>query len=1139
MKGMIEWCVRNPVAANLLMVVILVSGLLSVGLDGLMAADEEVGINFPRLGMLVFAGLVSAWFLNRIRRRSPSGQQESKTSPSFGHWIFGVSVLLMVLVWATGQSTASWSWGHPILPEGKIRKEILPEFDSQLVSIRVPYPGASPREVEDAICLRVEESLQGLEGIKKILSIAHENGGEIQVELLPEENVDRRVADIKARVDAIDEFPDLVEKPVTAEVIARHHVINVAISGELPESTLRSLAERVQEDLQSINGITEVELANVRDYEISILVSEETLQRYQLSFDEISQAVRSFSMDLPGGVLHARNRELLVRAEGQARSGSQFSDIPIRAQEDGRWIRLADVAEIRDGFAETGQSARFDGKASALVKVFRVGDQSAIEISREVRAYLARMAPSWPPGVQMTPWQDYSLYLQGRMDLMMRNGKAGLVLVFLVLALFLRFRLAFWTTLGIPVSFLGTLWLMPYLGITINMISLFAFIVVLGIVVDDAIVVAEHIHTRQHQGVPGGRGAILGTQEMAVPVIFAVMTTIAAFVPLIDVEGNTGKVMKVIPLVVIPTLAFSLIESLFILPAHLRNLGPSQHGGRGVLGLWQRMHRRFLLGVDRFTRSVYRPLLFHALRCRYLTLSIGFAMVTITLGFVMGGWIRFFFFPPVEDDNIAAMVEMPLGTPAETTARAVRQLEEGAFRVREKLAREDGNMPSPFQHFMASIGQQPFRSEQSREPGSVGRQYLGDHLGEVHIELTASEKRTRSSNALAALWREEVSVIPGATLLRFSSAVFTTGEALNIQLSGSSLEDLQLEAEELKKALAQFPGVFDISDSFRPGKPELLIRPKARAIQEGLTLREMARQVRQALHGTELQTFQRGRDEVTVQLRYPRRQREELADLNQLHLRLPNGKSLPFSMVADLEWRNGLSNITRVDRRRVIHVTADVDAQRGEPSLILEKLEETFFPGMKQRHPGISVRYEGSRREQSETIQGLIRGFIVILISVFALLAIPFRSYIQPAIVMAAIPFGLVGAVWGHVIMGLDITIISGFGIVALAGVVVNDSLVMVDYVNRTRERGVPLLLSVRKSGVARFRPILLTSLTTFAGLTPLLMEKSVQAKFLVPMAVSLGFGVLFATLITLFLVPCLYLILEDLKKTTARLFGH
>ncbi len=1015
-----------------------------------------------------------------------------------------------------------------------LKIEVFPEFSSELITVSVVYPGAAPEEVEEAVCVRIEEKIQGLEGIKRITSNAQENLGSVTVELLPGVDVRKTLDDIKSRVDAIDTFPDETETPVAREVVNRRQVINVAVSGDADEATLKVLGERVRDEIAALPGITQVELANARPYEISVEVSEEALRRYGLTFDEVARAVRLSSLDLPGGAIRSEGGEILLRTKGQAYRGADFEALVLRSLPDGANLRLGQVATVVDGFAETDQAARFDGKPSVLVQVFRVGDQDALEIAEKVKAYVAEEGVRLPEGISLTVWGDFSRILRSRLDLMVRNGRAGFILVFIALTLFLRLRLAFWVALGIPISFLGAIWLMPGMGASINLISLFAFIVVLGIVVDDAIIVGENIYRHFQQGKRGLRAAVEGAQEVAVPVIFAVLTSIAAFSPLLMAPGNTGKIMKLIPQIVIATLIFSLVESMLILPAHLahsRMNGPTA-SSRGIWALWSRIQDRFSKGLRGITDQAYRPFLELALRWRYLTIAIGVSTLLITGGLVFGGRIKFLFFPNVDADNVVALLTMPRGTPAEQTAGAVSRLEATTKQLQDELEAEKGKRL--FRHVLASVGEQPFLAAQRQNAGK-NASFTGAHLGEVNIELVPSEIRGLTSPEIARRWRELTGPIPEAQDLSFTASLFSVGDAINVQLYGPGYTELRQVADKLKSRLEEYPGVIDIADTFRPGKQEIKLTLKRSAENFGLTLSDLARQVRQAFYGEEAQRIQRGRDDIKVMVRYPARERRSIGNLEEMRVRTPDGGEVPFSVAAEADMGRGFASIQRADRQRVVNVTADVDKSKANANEILSDLTANVLPDLLGDHPRVRYTLEGEQREQSDTMGGLLKGFLIALIVIYILLAIPFKSYLQPIIVMTAIPFGLVGAVWGHLIMGLDLTILSLFGLVALSGVVVNDSLVMVDFINRARAGGGKSLSeAIREAGAARFRPILLTSLTTFLGLSPLLLEKSLQAQFLIPMAVSLGFGVLFSTFITLILVPVSYSILEDLKRIAA-----
>lgn len=1016
---------------------------------------------------------------------------------------------------------------------GSIKREVFPEVESGMISINVEYLGAAPEEVEEGICIRVEEAIQGLEGIKQITSTAREGNGSIMVKLLPNANSMTVLDEVKTRVDAIDTFPEEAEKPVIQEIMIRKQVINIALAGDLEEAALKRLGEGVRDELVTLPDITQVELGNVRPYEVSIEVSEQSMRQYGMSFDEVANAVRRSSLDLPGGSVKTEGGEILLRTKGQAYSGEDFGNILLRTRRDGTQLYLRDVANVVDGFAETDKEGRFDGMSSVLIQVFRVGDQNALDVAEAVYEFVDQMKARLPEGILITTWQDDSSYLKSRQQLLAKNGLYGLLLVFLTLALFLRLNLALWVSFGLAVSFLGTLWVMPWIGVSINLLSLFAFILVLGIVVDDAIIVSENIHSHQEREDDKTGAAIRGAQEVSTPVIFAVLTTVAAFIPLLMVPGSTGKIMKVIPAVVVPTLLFSLIESLLVLPNHLSHWRERRDkSGKLVKNAWERFQSRFTRRLDWFIQTLYQPSLAVALQWRYLTVAVAIGIMMVTMGLVGGGWIKFQFFPPVQGDNMAAILTMPLGTPAKVTRKAIEKIEASALELRNQIdggQNEEGG--SVFRHILSSVGQQPFNKTQQEGAGNFVADFSSAHLGEVHIELQASEMREGSSSIeLANQWREMTGDVPGATELLFTASIFSSGEAINLQLVGSDFDRLREAADALKKKLRSYTGVIDVADSFRDGKREVKLGIKPVAEGLGLTQMDLGRQVRQAFYGEEAQRIQRGRDEVRVMVRYPKEERRSLGDLEDMRIRTALGNEVPFHEVADVEIGRGFSSIKRVDRSRAINVTADIDVSLANANEVIANLETTFLSTLTKDYPGVFFTWEGEQREQQETIEGMLSGYPLALLIIYALLAVPFRSYLQPLIVMSAIPFGLVGAIWGHVIMGMDLTILSMFGIVALSGVVVNDNLVMVVYINRFRDRGGKLADAVRQAGVARFRPIILTSLTTFVGLIPLILEKSVQAKFLIPMATSLAFGVLFATSISLLLVPAGYLVLEDFK---------
>ena len=1031
-----------------------------------------------------------------------------------------VANLLMMVIIALG-----------LIGVSGVNQEVFPTFEAELISVAVPYRGAAPEEVEEAVCVRIEEAIQGLEGVKRMTSTAAEGAGSVLIEVETGYDIRELLDDIKARVDAISTFPLETEKPVVQELVPRLQVINVSLYGDTDELTLKRLGEQVRDDLTALPEISQADLKSVRPYEISIEVSEDALRRHGITFDEVTQAVRRSSLDMPGGSVKAESGEILLRTKGQAYSGEEFEDLTLLTRADGSRLRLADVARVVDGFEETDQQSRFDGQPTVMIQVYRVGDEDTPDVAAAVHRFVAQVRPTLPPGISIATWQDSSVMLGERRDLLVRNGMNGLILVFIVLTLFLRMRLAMWVVIGIPVAFLGAFATMPYTGITINMMTLFAFILVLGIVVDDAIIVAERIHFRQDQGDRGLKGAILGTQEVALPVIFGVLTTMVAFSPFMMVPGLIGNFTRAIPLIVIPVLAFSVIESQLVLPYHLsHHKEPRIRKKTLLIRAWDGFFTGFGRAVDWFIQSVYRPVLEFALGWRYLTAALGISSLFLAAGLIQGGVVEFVFFPQMDSDNVVVKLTMPQDTPSEVTASAVESIESTVLELGADLAGQHGY--PLFTHVLASVGEQP---SSNAGPGNPGIAPSRSYLGEVNIELVSGEGRPYSSAQITTMLRERLDPIPGAVELELvSNLMGGAGKPIDFQMAGPDIDELRVVAADIRARLAEYPGVIDITDSFRGGKPEieLALRPSAESL--GLSLEDLGRQVRQGFFGEEAQRIQRGRDDVRVMVRYPKEERQSLGYLDNMRIRTPDGAQVPFLTVADVTFGRGFSSITRVDRRRAINVSAGVDEEMANANAILFDFQARHMPDVLADHPNVTYSLEGEQRMQGEFMEGLTRGFLVALFVIFVLMAIPFKSYSQPLIVMSAVPFGLVGAVFGHAILGMTMNFMSMMGMVAVAGVVVNDSLVLVHFINRARKAGKSLIHSVRDSGVMRFRPILLTSLTTAAGVTPLMLETSLQAQFLIPMAVSLASGVLFATLITLALVPALYLILEDIKN----LFG-
>jgi multidrug efflux pump subunit AcrB len=1068
---------------------------------------------------------------------------------AFGNWSIKNTVtvnLVMVFVIVAGLVTVM-----------KMRREMMPQFALDMIVVSVDYPGSSPEEVEEGICIKIEEQIEGIEGIDRIISTAREGNGEVVVELESGTDVPKVLDEIKAEVDRIDTFPDEVEEPLVLEIINRDPTIYIAAYGDVAERDLRQAAEKIREDLldprivsqmevESRTGqgffsaikfrqpevITQIELVGVRDYEIAVEVSEDNLRRYGLSFDQVVSAVQTGSIDLPGGKIKTAQGEILVRSKGQLYVGKEFEAIPLITLADGTVVRLGQVANVIDGFTDVDIKARFNGKPAAVVRISRTSEQDIIEIANIARNYVAAHNDKFNKDIDLAIWGDLSVLVRDRIDLMLRNGFQGITLVFIALALFLNFRLAFWVAIGIPISFMGAFLVLNAFGQTVNMISLFAFIMTLGILVDDAIIVGENIYTHYNRGKSPSAAVIDGLKEVGGPVVMAVSTTVVAFMPLMFIAGIMGKFIAVMPMAVIIILIVSLGEALVILPAHLNHALKQSERRRAKLDSWHERLRKRIEGRLQFTiQRLYTPAINYVVKNRYFTLSIGIGVLIISLGIVAGGYVPFVFFPKGESDWLIAEINYPLGTPVDITEATVQHLETNAFELNtafSEFSEENGDL---VQNTFALVGLIPRRDWKPPQ--------IGSHVGEVWVELVTSGERPEiSTNEILNRWRSQVGELPGIERLAF----FTleggpAGNAIEIQLNGDDFNQLSLAADELKNEIETYPGTYDISDNFRPGKQEKKLRVKEGARSIGVTMRGLARQVRQAFYGEEALRIQRGRDDVKVMVRYADQQRSSLSGFDEMRIRTSAGQEIPIEEVADIAHGRAYSTINRVDRKRTVTVISDIDETTANASQIVADLKANFLPKLIERYPGVSFDLEGQAKRTGESIDSLKSGYLLAMMGIFLLLASQFRSYIQPVIIMMAIPFGLIGAVFGHLLMGMEFTIISIFGIVALSGIVVNDALILIDFINRAVRSGADIEAAVVESGKARFRPVLLTSITTIAGLLPILLETSFQAQFLIPMAISICFGLLAATLLTLLFVPALYLIVRDVRNSVVARF--
>lgn len=1018
--------------------------------------------------------------------------------------------LLMIFMLATGVLNAF------IIPV-----EVFPELSLDTITVEVEYLGASPAEIEESILQRIEERVEGIDGIQDITATAIENRGTVSIELAIGEDVSSKLDEIKAEVDRITTFPAGAEKPEVREVSNRQRVIEIAIVGDIGEHALKELANKVKDDLTLTDAISLVEVGSVRDYEVSIEVDNATLRAYDLSLPELARIVRQESLDLPGGEIESANEDVVLRTLGRNYDRKDFNEIVVLTGRNGAQVKLGDIATVDDGFRDQDLISTFDGKPAAFVKVFRTGDEQVLSVVEAVDAYLIdELAPLLPPDTSAIVWRNDAEELKSRLNLLLKNGALGLVLVIITLTLFLDIRLAFWTSLGIMVAFIAAIGVINGLDNTINQIALFGFILAIGIVVDDAIVIGENIYTANLRGDSPLEAAIKGAQRVSVPVLFAVATTIAAFSPLLMVPGTGGKFLGQMPTVVIILLLLSLAEAMLILPYHLshQNFGaPAKPGS--LLSRVQVVQETFSGALKRFVEGPLNRALVFVTGHPWVIVCTALAMIIISFGFVAGGYVKVQFFPVVEGRYVTATLELKPGTPLEQTeAVAERILAVGREVEAEFQSRLPEDSPSLVTAVYVLVGSQDFAA-----PPFGGVSILPDaNKASVVLELLDPELRPFAAQEFQDRWREAVGTPIGVRRLFFSSQLFNLGEPVQTEISAASPDALSQAVVAIEEELLKISGVFDVRNDLDEGKREIELRLKPQARVYGLTLDSLAQQVRAAFFGAESLRVQRGREEVRVYVRLPKDERNSIADLLDYRVQIPGSGFVPLGVVADLKEGLSPSAIKRRNGRRIVAITANVDNVTVTGQEVTALLEDEILPRLARDISGMKYDFGGEQREQRRTLPVLGRNFILALFAIYALLAIAFRSYVQPIIIMAAIPFGAIGAILGHLILGINLTLPGIFGIVGLAGVIVNGALVMIDFINEERANGKPARIAIIDGTKSRFRPIMLTALTTFLGVFPLIIERSIQAQFLVPVACSIGFGVLFGTAVQLLLVPAL-----------------
>ena len=998
----------------------------------------------------------------------------------------------------------------------QLTAQVFPTIDPGIVTVSVPYPGATPTEVEEGITRRVEEAVFGIDGVDRVLSTAAENVGTVRVELKDFVDDMQVRDDVQSAVERLVEFPpEDAEQAEVERATQLSDVMTLVVSSELPEAELVRGAEALEEALLALPAVSLVSLIGVRDYEISIEVREEALRRYDLDVGLVANAVRLSSLNLSSGELRTEAGDLLLRTNTKRRRGEEFENIVLRARPDGAILRLGDVATVRDGFADVDLVNEYNGRQSAFVRVQKSEAEDVLDIAADIKRMLATYQA--PPGIDVAIWDDRTEVLEDRLNLLIRNGVLGFALVFLFLVVMLDLRLAMWVAMGVPISFLGAFLFFDFFDVNINMVSLFALIIVLGIVVDDAVVVGENIVAEQEAGGRGTAAAIVGALGVRAPVTVGVLTTMAAFAPLLFVTGTFGQILGVVPIVVITVLLMSLVEVFFILPAHLSHGKP---WSRWPLDAFQ---SRVSEAVKHFRDVKLVPLIAQAVQHRYLTVLGGVALLAVAGALLATNQVRFFFFPTLESNQLRADLDFPVGTPFEVTRAAAERLVAAAYETNEQTG------GSSFRSVSVTIGG---RSNDGVGPAAGTQLNVSSNIASVQVVLNNEPLRTLAAEELERIWRGNTGEIAGAERLSYEAEFFGPGGDVEYELAHQDDAMLHQAVADLKDAYAAIPSLYEIQDSESLGKRQYDIELTPAGEAAGLTPADVARQLRRNFFGDEVQRIQRGRREIKVMVRYPGEQRRSTRDLFNARIRLADGTEAPLSTVAKVAESRSFSTIDRVDGLRIVTVSGEVDSKLATPGEINALVQTEVLPELQARYAGLQVRQAGFGREQSEDLESLSSLTLLALLVIFVLIASQLRSYVQPFIILASVPCGAAGALIGHWLLGYDLSFISIFGMVALSGVVVNDSLVMVDRFNKIRaETGLPVREAIVAAARHRFRAIFLTTATTALGLTPMLFETSTQAQFLIPMAVSLATGIIFASVVILFLVPALIAIRDDLHR--------
>lgn len=1011
-----------------------------------------------------------------------------------------------------------------------IVKESFPAMEKDVISITVAYPGADPEEVEEGISRKIEEAVERIEGITDYTTESSEGLAYARMEVEKGYDVRGVLDRVKTQVNAISNFPADAEKPVISDVVRKSTVLTLYLASDMPERRLKEWGQRIRDRIRDLDNVSQVTLSGARNYEISIEVSEEKLRQYGLTFDQVARAVRSSSVNRAGGTLKTSGEEIRLRTMGRKYTGDELARVIVHAGPSGQMVSLDRIAVIRDGFVETPARANINGKRSVLITVYKTDEENALVIAKAVNAYIDRLNSELPEGVDIKVLYDRTTSLKARIRLLTKNGAMGLIIVFLLLWAFLNTRLSFWVGMGIPISLAGGMAILWAIGGTVNMISLFGFILVLGIVVDDAIVVGESIYVHRKMGKPPLQAATDGTVEVGMPVTTAVITSVVAFIPLAYVGGTMGKFIAILPPVVIACLLVSLLDCFVLLPAHLNNL-PEIGGGSGPPpgSFWARLNPDRLnqytaRAMERFIHKVYTPFLSRALHYRYLVFCTAVAVMLAVAGMIRGGMVKYAVFPQTDGYVITASVAFPEGTPAVITEAAMARMETALLDYASTFKTRSGD--PLIRDLMTFVG-----------ASSDSMTSSGPHAGMVQAILLESEDRGVHSKDILFAWEDRLGPVPGAESLTFQALGPGHRRApLGFELHHKDLDVLVAATDQLKEALQAFDGVYQVKSDLNRGKKELrfTLKPEARSL--GVTVADLASQVNSGFYGNEAQRIQRGDHDIRVKIRYTRKERGSLEDLESMRIRTPDGVEVPLRSVADIDYQPGFSTIRRANGKRSVAVSAYVNTRVITANEIFDALSDGFLVGLGARYPDLNILLKGDKKRSRESLSSLKIGFPIAMLGIFTIVATMFRSYLQPFIIMITIPFGIVGGVLGHYVMGYSLSMMSLFGMVALTGVVVNDAIVLIERINQNLARGIPFFEAVIRGGARRFRAIFLTTLSTVGGLAPMLMETDLQARFLIPMAISLASGVLFATVLTLVFIPALLAIFNDLRAVAYRI---